>query len=276
MLVRVLGAAAGGGLPQWNCRCRNCRLARSGHIAPQLQSSVAISGDGKSWWLVNASPDLPAQIATFPPLQPQESSPRNSPIAGVLLTDADVDHAIGILLLRQRGSPVPVYTSAEVRAQLKWLDERMQTSCGIDWRELPPQFIKLADGIGLRGTELPRSVAFQLKANRNRRLVVAPSVSAISGELDDAIKNADALLFDGTFWSDDELAAVRPGGVSAVKMGHMPVERSLLLVSESHARRKIYIHINNTNPILTPGSRERGTLEAAGITIGYDGLEFEL
>jgi pyrroloquinoline quinone biosynthesis protein B len=219
---------------------------------------------------------LPAQIAAFAPLQPQASTPRNSPIAGILLSDADIDHALGILTLRQRESPLPIYTSGEVRAELEWLDQLMQRFCGIEWRELPPQFVKLADGIGLRGMELPRSVAFQLKANRNRRLLVAPSVSAISGELDDALKNADAVFFDGTFWSGDELGATRPGASSGRKMGHIPVERSLFVVSESNARRKIYIHINNTNPILAPDSRERNTLEAAGITIGYDGLEFEL
>jgi pyrroloquinoline quinone biosynthesis protein B len=272
----VLGAAAGGGLPQWNCRCTNCCLARRGQIAPQLQSSIAISGDGKSWWLINASPDLPAQIAVFPPLQPRENTPRHSPITGVLLTNADIDHAIGILLMRQREAPLPVYTSAEVRAKLGWLDELMRPFCGVDWRELPHQFIKLAEGVGLRGTELPESVAFQLKANRNRRLLVAPAVSAISGELDEALKNADAIFFDGTFWSDGELGAFRPGALSAVKMGHMPVERSLRFVSEANARRKIYIHINNTNPMLTLGSRERLILESAGATVGYDGLEFEL
>lgn len=152
----------------------------------------------------------------------------------------------------------------------------MQPFCGIEWRELPRQFIKLADGIGLRGTELPRSVVFQVRANRNRRLVVAPAVTAISGELDDAMKTADAILFDGTFWGDDELRAFRADAPSALQMGHLPVERSFLVLSESNARRKIYIHINNTNPILTPDSRERGLLEAAGITVGYDGLEFEL
>ncbi len=241
-----------------------------------MQSSIAVSGDGKSWWLINASPDLAAQIASFPPLQPQENAPRNSPIAGVLLSNTDIDHTVGILLLRQRESPLPIYTSEEVRAKLGWLDELMQPFCGLDWRELPRQFIKLADGIGLLGTELPRSVVFQLKANRNRRLVVAPVVRAISGELDDAIKTADAIFFDGTFWSNDELDAIRPGAPSALKMGHMPVERSMLVISESNARRKIYIHINNTNPILTPRSHERSTLEAAGATVAYDGLEFEL
>jgi pyrroloquinoline quinone biosynthesis protein B len=276
IFVRVLGSAAGGGLPQWNCCCPNCRLARSGRLAPQLQSSIAISGDGKSWWLIDASSDLPAQIASFRPLQPQEDAPRNSPIAGVLLSSDDIDHVAGILSLRQRESALPIYTSSDVRAKLGWLDELMQPFCGIDWRDLPRQFAKLADGIGFLGTELPRSVAFQLKANRNRRLLVAPSVSTISGELDDAIKNADAIFFDGTFWSNDELSAICPGALPALKMGHMPVERSLLVVSESNARRKVYIHINNTNPILTPGSDERLTLEAAGITIGYDGLEFEL
>jgi pyrroloquinoline quinone biosynthesis protein B len=241
-----------------------------------LQSGIAISGDEKSWWLIDASPDLVAQIASFPPLQPREPTPRNSPIAGVLLTSADIDHAVGILSLRQGDEPLSVYTSAEVREKLGWLDELMRRFRGIDWRELPLQFIKLADGIGLRGTELPGSVAFQLKANRNRRLVVALAVRALSGELVDAIKNADAVFFDGTFWSDDELAPFREDAPSALELGHMPVQRSLLVVSESHARRKIYLHINNTNPIFAPHSRERQTLEAAGVTVGYDGLEFEL
>ncbi|MGI9113650.1 MAG: MBL fold metallo-hydrolase, partial [Chthoniobacterales bacterium] len=244
----MLGAAAGGGLPQWNCRCANCALARGGQIAPLLQSSVAISGTGREWWLVNASPDLAAQIAGFPPLQPQEESLRNSPIAGVLLSNADIDHALGIVLLRQREAPLPIYTSEEVRAKLGWLDDLMRPFCGIEWRELPREFVKLADGIGLRGTELPRGVAFQLKANRNRLLVVAPSVVAISGELDDALKTADAILFDGTFWRDEELREFRDGAPSALQTGHLPVERSFLVVSESNARRKIYIHINNTNP----------------------------
>jgi pyrroloquinoline quinone biosynthesis protein B len=241
-----------------------------------LQSGIAVSGDGKSWWLIDASPDLPAQIAGFPALQPQEFGQCNSPIAGVLLSSGDIDHALGILSMRQGDEALPVYTSAEVRAKLGWLDELMRRSRGIDWRELPQQFIKLADGIGLRGTELPGSVAFQLKANRNRRLVVALSVRAVSGELVDAVKNADAVFFDGTFWTDDELAEFREGAPSALETGHMPVQRSLLVVSESHARRKIYLHINNTNPIFAPNSRERQRLEAAGVTVGYDGLEFEL
>lgn len=215
-------------------------------------------------------------MTRFRPLQPQEDSARNSPVAGVLLSNADIDHAIGILSLRQRELPLAIYTSAEIRAQLGWLDQLMQRFCGIDWRELPPQFIRLADGIGLSGMELPGSVAFQLKANRNRRLVVALAVRAISGELDEAIRNADAVVFDGTFWSDHELSAFREGAPSALEMGHMPVQRSLLVVSESHARRKIYLHINNTNPIFALKSRERQILEAAGVTVGYDGLEFEL
>ncbi len=272
----MLGSAAGGGLPQWNCHCPNCRLARSGQIAPQLQSCIAISGDSKGWWLVNASPDLSAQIASFPPLQPEDNTTRNSPIAGVLLASADIDHALGILLLRHRESPLPIYTSAAVRAKLGWLDELMQVFCGIEWRELPRQFVRLDDGIGLRGIELPRSVVFELRANRNRRLVIAPCVNALSGELNEAMKSADVIFFDGTFWSDDELRGVRQDAPTAVQMGHMPVERSLLIVSESNARRKIYIHINNTNPILTPNSKERRILEGAGVTVSYDGLEFEL
>jgi len=236
---------------------------------------VAVSGDEKEWWLINATPDLPSQIAGFAPLQPAEKS-NTSPIAGILLTDAEIDHVIGILLMRERHSPLPVYTSAEVREKLRWLDELMQPFCRIEWRELPRQFVKLADGIGLRGTELPRSVAFQLKANRNRLLVVAPAVNTITGELDDALQEADAIFFDGTFWSNKELAAHREAAPSALEMGHMPVERSLGFLTEASAPRKIYIHINNTNPILTPGSPERRAVESAGITVGYDGMEFEL
>jgi pyrroloquinoline quinone biosynthesis protein B len=250
-------------------------LARVGQIPPQLQSCIAVSGDGKEWWLVNATPDLGRQIAGFPPLQPSEGT-RTSPVAGVLLTDADIDHAIGILLMRERESPLAVYTSAEVREKLRWADELMQPFCGIDWRELPRQFVKLGDGVGLRGTELPRSVAFQLKANRNRLLVIAPAVNTITGELDDALQEADAIFFDGTFWNNDELVPYREDARSALEIGHMPVERSLGLLTESSARRKIYTHINNTNPILAPGSPQRRAVESAGITIGYDGLEFEL
>src|SRR5204862_640547 len=113
--VRVLGSAAGGGLPQWNCRCSNCLLARRRQIPPQRQSCIAITGDCLSWWLVNASPDLAAQIEQFLPLQPQANELRTTPIAGVLLTNADVDHALGVLLMRQRDSALPIYTSDEIR-----------------------------------------------------------------------------------------------------------------------------------------------------------------
>lgn len=251
-------------------------MARTGKIARQLQSSIALSGDGKSWWLVNASPDLAQQIENFAPLQPHEATPRNSPIAGVLLTNADIDHALGILLMRQREFPLPIYSSSPVRDRLSWLDELMKPFGGLDWRHLPLQFVRLADGVDFRGTDLPRSVAFQFRSLRNGRALIAPAVSAISGELADAIEAADAIFFDGTFWRNDELRLVRPSARSALEMGHIPIEKSLPVLSESNATRKTYIHINNTNPVLTPDSRERAILEAAGVTVGYDGLEFEL
>jgi len=234
--------------------------------------------------LINASPDLAAQVENFVPLQPVQKSAdpaadpylRNSPIEGVLLTNADIDHAVGIVLMRQREQAVPVYTSDEIRRQLGWLDQLMQPFCGIDWRHLPAQFVRLIDGIEFRGHDLVRSVAFQLRSIQQRRLVVVPAVSAISGELFDAMKMADAIFFDGTFWSNDELRAFRPSARSAAEMGHLPIEKSLPVLSESNAARKFYIHINNTNPILAPDSRERGIIEAAGVIAAYDGLEFQL
>jgi pyrroloquinoline quinone biosynthesis protein B len=272
----VLGSAAGGGLPQWNCNCTNCQLARKGEIAPQSQSSIALSGDGKMWWLVNASPDLPAQIESFGPLRPRASGPRNSPIAGVFLTNADIDHVLGLVLMRQRETPLAVYTAPAIRNQLHWLDQLVGSFCPIEWRQLPAQFVELCEGIQFRASDLARSLALQFKSRQNRRVLIAPAVSAVTGELVEAIRNSDAVLFDGTFWSNDELSTVRPGSRSAVEMGHMPVERSLTILSESNARRKIYIHINNTNPILTPDSPQRRTLKAAGLIVGYDGLQFEL
>lgn len=272
-----MGSAAGGGLPQWNCYCKNCQLARNGQLPPQLQSTIALSGDGKTWWLVNASPDLGAQIEKFTPLQPRaQDGVRSSPIAGVLLTDADIDYALGLLLMRNRSEPIPIYTSSDIRAQLSWLDPLMRRFCGIEWRHLPAQFVRLMDGIEFRGHDLSRSVAFQLRSTQNRRLLIAPAVSAISGELFDAMKTADAIFFDGTFWSNDELRAFRPSAKSATEMGHLPIEKSLPLLAETNAARKMYIHINNTNPILTPGSREQGIVEAAGVHAAYDGLAFDL
>lgn len=276
--IRILGSAAGGGLPQWNCLCANCAAARKGEIAPQTQSSVAVSADDERWFLVNASPDLPRQIESTPALQPQPGSLRNSPIAGVLLTNADLDHTLGLLLLRQQQTPVLTYASHATRSALDWLQLLLHPFGGSHWRTASGDFNSLSDGLAFRAIELHKSNAFQLRDEVSGRVaLVAPVVGELTAELRDAINTSDVILFDGTFWNDDELRAVRRGARSAREMNHLPIsDSSLAFLRHSPARRKIYMHINNTNPILMPGSRERALVQQAGIEIACDGLEIIL
>jgi pyrroloquinoline quinone biosynthesis protein B len=279
--IHILGSAAGGGLPQWNCACANCVAARTGKIALQTQSSIAISGDVEKflgWFLINASPDLARQIESMPRLQPHHESLRNTPIAGVLLTNPDIDHALGLLLLRQQEMSPVVYAADETRTALEWIDSVLAKFSGIEWRKITAEFQSLSGRIGFRTIELPRSVAFQLRDDTSGATALfAPSVGELTDELREAVSTSDVVLFDGTFWSNDELAAVRPGARSAREMNHLPIrDGSLDFLRQSPARRKIYTHINNTNPILMPGTRERAQVEQAGIEIARDGLEIVL
>jgi pyrroloquinoline quinone biosynthesis protein B len=279
--IEILGSAAGGGLPQWNCACVNCVAARGGKIDPQTQSCIAInagSEDFRNWWLINASPDLPRQIENTTRLQPRRDASRNTPIAGVLLTNSDIDHALGLLLLRQQEKPLVVYSTGETRAALAWLDHTLARFCGIEWRKISSDFQRLNSCIGFRAIDLLHSVAFQFLDEASGRLaLVAPAVRKLTRELSEASANSDVILFDGTFWSEDELAAVRPGARSAREMHHLPIRGgSLDFLRLSPARRKIYTHINNTNPILMPGCSERAELEQAGIEVARDGLEIVL
>jgi len=276
--IRILGSAAGGGLPQWDCLCANCAAARNREIAPQTQSSVAVSADDQRWFLVNASPDLPRQIESTPALQPQPGSLRNSPIAGVLLTNADLDHTLGLLLLRQQQTPVLVYASDATRSALDWLDLLLHPFGGSTWRTASGDFNSLSNGLAFRAIELHKSNAFQLRDEvSGQAALIAPVVGELTAELRDAVDTSDVILFDGTFWNDDELRAVRRGARSAREMNHLPIsDSSLALLRHSPARRKIYVHINNTNPILMPGSRERALVQQAGIEIACDGLEIIL
>jgi pyrroloquinoline quinone biosynthesis protein B len=279
--IHILGSAAGGGLPQWNCACENCVAARNGRIVPQTQSTLAVSAKSdefQNWWLVNASPDLPRQIDGAVRLQPQRKPSRNTPIAGVLLTNADIDHALGLLLLRQQEKPLIVYATNQTRAGLAWLDRTLARFCGVEWHEVSSDFQQLNAGIAFRAIELPASVAFQfLDKSSGRLALVAPAVSEFTPELSKAAANSEVILFDGTFWSQDELASVRPGAGSAREMNHLTIcDNSLDLLRQLPARRKIYTHINNTNPILMPGSPERAELESAGIEVARDGVEIVL
>jgi pyrroloquinoline quinone biosynthesis protein B len=279
--IHILGSAAGGGLPQWNCACVNCVAARTGKIAPQTQSSIAISGDSEEfqrWFLINASPDLPRQIESMAQLQPRVGQLRNSQIAGVFLTNADIDHALGLLLLRQQETPLVVYAADETRTALAWIANVLARFCGIEWRKISAEFQSLSSSIAFRAIELPRSVGFQFRDDTSGATALfAPSVGELTDKLCDAVRASDVVIFDGTFWSDGELGVVRPGARSAREMNHLPIsDGSLEFLRQSPARRKIYTHINNTNPILMPGSPQRAQVEQAGIEIARDGLEIVL
>ena len=211
-------------------------------------------------------------------MQPRGDSPRNTPVAGVLLTNADIDHALGLLLLRQQEMPLVVYAADETRTALAWLDNMLARFCGIEWRKLGADFQSLGGPLAFRAIELPSSVAFQFRDDSSGATALfAPSAGKISEELRNAVHVSDVVLFDGTFWSDGELRGVRPGARTAREMNHLPInDGSLDLLHQSLARRKIYTHINNTNPILMPGTRERAKVEQAGIEIARDGLEILL
>jgi len=279
--IQILGSAAGGGLPQWNCACVNCVAARAGKIGPQTQSSIAIGVDSQkfqSWWLINASPDLPRQIESATQLQPRGNNSRNTPIAGVFLTNADIDHALGVLLLRQQEKPLVVYATDETRTALAWLDRALARFCGIEWRTVILKFQSFDSTLTFRAIELPESIAFQFRDDTSGRTALfAPSVGSLTEQLRDAVHTSDLVMFDGTFWSNEELGRVRPGARSAREMNHLPINNgSFDVLRQSPARRKFYIHINNTNPILMPGSRERVQVEQAGIEVARDGLEIVL
>ena len=268
-------------MPQWNCACVNCIAAREGKINPQTQSSVAIGVDSEkfqSWWLINASPDLPRQIESATRLQPRRNDSRNTPIAGVFLTNADIDHALGLLLLRQQEKPLVVYATDETRVALAWLDRTLARFCGIEWRRVTSKFQSLDRGMAFRAIELPGSVAFQFRDDASGRTALfAPSVGSWTEQLHDAIHTSDFVMFDGTFWSDGELGRVRSGARSAREMNHLPInDGSFDVLRQSPAHRKIYTHINNTNPILMPGSDERAQVEHVGIEVARDGLEILL
>jgi len=289
-------------VPQWNCSCPNCLLARQGTIPPRTQSSAAISADGKSWFLVNASPDLRAQIEAFPGLHPSPQTPRNTPIEAVLLTNADLDHVLGLFLLRETGC-ISVHAPAAV-AQVLTHDLRLtgilKPFCRIDWHEPPvgsstPLLTQKNEPSGLHYRAIPlsakpppfaqqpiregtQSVAYEIADERTEgRLVIAPDVAAITPELLLALESADGVLFDGTFWSNHEFQQITGKPRTADDMGHHVIQNgSLNVLRKLKARHKIYFHINNTNPILNPASAERAEVESDGMVVGHDGLELDL
>lgn len=305
MQVRLLGTAAGGGFPQWNCGCPNCEGVRRGTVRarPRTQSCTAVSADGRRWFLLNASPDIRFQIESFVPLLPP-GTVRGTPIQGILVTNADLDHTLGLLLLRE-GGRLPVHATSSVQRALDeglHLTEVLDCYGGVEWRRPPASLAPLvcADGTssGLSYAafavpgKLPRywegraspsgedAVGYRfVDESTGGRLVYVPGLAARDQDVLTRLQDADALLLDGTFWSDDEMRIVGAGKVSAREMGHLPVgsaDGSLSALASLPAARKIYVHINNTNPMLREDSPERRAVEKAGAEVGWDGLEFTL
>jgi pyrroloquinoline quinone biosynthesis protein B len=311
MLVRVLGSAAGGGFPQWNCSCQNCIRVRNKEIPFQgtarSQAQLAISADSSVWFLVNASPDLRYQIEAYPPLIPGSSAARDTPINGVVLTCAEIDAALGLLLLRE-SQPLNVYATAGVRKllvednslfgvlrrqpdQVRWHDAIPDRSFSLDSIQGNPSGISCTpfstDGAfpghvtQERSRELDGrdSVVGLFIEHGGKRLAFFPGVQSITPELLERFEACDVLLFDGTFWSNDELIRIQGEGKTAREMGHLPVgdaDGSLRQLTSLTGPRKIFIHINNTNPMLDEASDEYRRVLDAGWELAVDGMEIEL
>ena len=296
----VLGSAAGGGVPQWNCRCPVCTLAWDGdaRVRPRTQSSLAASANGASWVILNASPDLRSQILATPPLHPRQAG-RHSPIAAVVLTNADVDHVAGLLTLRERqpfglyatqmildliaADPIfAVLDAACVRPVALEHDVAQSLPGGLDCRPFMvpgkvPLFLETE--VVEIGLESAMTTGLELVGDGGKRVMYIPGCAAVDDRLLTRIEGADALLFDGTVFEDDEMIRLGLSHKSGRRMGHMPITGpggSLEALSDVRVGRKIFVHLNNTNPVLIEGSPERLLVEAAGWEIAYDGLDIVL
>jgi pyrroloquinoline quinone biosynthesis protein B len=294
----VLGSAAGGGFPQWNCRCGVCRLAWAGdpRVRSRTQASLAVSANGEDWTLINASPDLPEQVRRASVLHPRGGT-RGSPIKAILLTGAEIDQVAGLLSLRER-EPFLLCATASALSVIE--DNSM-------FGVLPPSVvtrrtIKAGDSCALPGnlqaeffavpgkaplyiegddpetmSEAAGNIGVEICAG-GARLAYVPGAAAVTAAMRERLARADAVFFDGTLFRDDEMIATQTGSKTGRRMGHMPIDGiggSLRALAGLRARR-LYIHINNTNPILVEGSPERACVTGEGWEVAADGLEVAL
>jgi pyrroloquinoline quinone biosynthesis protein B len=295
--VRVLGSAAGGGFPQWNCTCPPCRAVRDGSrpTRARTQSSVAVSADGRRWFLLNASPDVHAQLSAFPALRP--SGRREVPLHAVLLTDGELDHTLGLLLLRE-GDGLTVHATEATHDTLgdgTSVLRTLEAYCPVTWQPVVPDAdVALGDGLSYRAFDVPttkrarfgatdrpgRVVGYRLTdAGTGGTLVYLPAVQALTSGVREHVDGCECLLLDGTCWSDDELIRLGLAGKTARAMGHLPVggdDGSLEQLSSLRVGRTIYVHVNNTNPILLDDSPERRVVEEHGAEVAVDGLELQI
>ena len=303
--ILVLGAAAGGGFPQWNCNCPACRRARSGdeNAPPAHQASVAVTGDGENWFVLNAAPDLRQQIAENPQLHPQHGL-RHSPVAGVIVTNGDIDATAGLLNLRE-GTPLSVYAHERVLRVIKANSVfNVLNPQIVPRRELPLERevpLLLADGapsgLTVKAFAVPGKVALYLEDTNKEGFgsevgdtvglhireesggpgfFFISSCARMTPEIAERLKGAALVFFDGTLWSDDEMIKSGMSKKTGARMGHMSMtgeNGTIAAFRNLNVARKVFIHINNSNPALLRDSRERAELEAAGWEILADGTE---
>lgn len=306
MQIRVLGAAAGGGFPQWNCNCSNCAGLRAGTVRARArtQSSICVTGDaGQDWALINASPDILEQIRATPALQPNRAT-RDTGIAGVLLMDGQVDHSTGLFMLRERGQKLPLWCTNPVFEDLTRGNPILRVLkhyCGVDRRTVPldgsafmidgvpdislsalPLASKAAPYSPHREQSVPGdNIGLTLTdSNTGRRVFYAPGLGKYDPQVDTVMGAADCVMVDGTFWTDDELIAQGFSHKTGRSIGHLPQSGpgGMLewLDRLPAATRKVLIHINNTNPILNEDSPQRAELNRRGVEVAYDGMVITL
>jgi pyrroloquinoline quinone biosynthesis protein B len=299
----VLGAAGGGGYPQWNCRCPVCQLAWAGdtRAKARTQAGLAVSADGGQWVLLNATPDLRAQLLATPALQPR-GAVRGSPIAAVVLTGAEVDQVAGLLTLRERQA-ITLFATGDTMAALNANPIFGVLASGVVTRQIVTRdrTFALPGGLTAELFAVPGKVALYLErqdledrdpalaaetdanvgveiACESRRLVYVPGAAAVTAALRARLANADVILFDATLFTDDEMIKTGTGDKTGRRMGHMPLdgEGGTLAALAGLGGRRILTHINNTNPILIEGSIERRKVEQAGFEVAEDGMEIVL
>ncbi|MCY3982619.1 MAG: pyrroloquinoline quinone biosynthesis protein PqqB [Roseovarius sp.] len=295
--AHILGAAAGGGLPQWNCGCLNCNLARSGEIPHQTQSSLAVTANGSDWAILNASPDIRMQLQQTPCLHP--TGLREMPLRSVLLTNGDIDHVAGLLTLREL-QPFILFATAEIHQVLADSPIFSALDPSVVKRETIITGLSFEIVKGLEATLFPvpgkvplymeegekvqtdlmgeQTVGVELTNGRSTAFYI-PGCAKLTESLAKRLNGADCVFFDGTLWRDDEMALAKVGKKTGMRMGHMSMSGdngSIKAFSNLDVGRKIYVHMNNTNPVLRPDSYERSAAEASGWTIGQDGMEIKI
>lgn len=303
MIIKVLGSAAGGGFPQANCNCRNCADVRAGKpgLCPRTQSSVAVSADGERWLLLNASPDIRQQIAAAPELAPRAGAAvRSSPIVAVALTNGDVDHVAGLLSLRE-GFAFGLYATPRVHAALavNSIFNVLSEGCVTRVPLALGRGIEVIGGLAIEAYAVPGKIALYLEQTgpglgtregdsiglqvsepaSGTAFHYIPGCAAVDATLAQRLRGARLVLFDGTLYTDREMIALGLSDKTAARMGHISMsgaQGSMAALAALDVERRVYVHMNNSNPALRDGSLERVEVERAGWEIAWDGMEIRL